>query len=246
MALYDVIGETYTATRRADPRIGALVASALGGAASVVNVGAGAGSYEPPQTVAAVDPSMTMLRQRPAGAAPALVGSAEHLPLRNDCADAAMAILTIHHWSDLAAGVAEMRRVARDRLVFLTWIAEQFADFWLFSEYLPAAAETDAELAVPVGQLTAMLDRPRMRPVPIPHDCADGVAAAYWRRPAAYLDPVVRAGMSALAKTGDRALAPGLARLARDLESGEWQRKHADLLERDSLDVGYCLIIADA
>jgi SAM-dependent methyltransferase len=246
VALYDAIGQTYTATRRADPRIGALVAAALGGAASVVNVGAGAGSYEPPQTVAAVDPSLTMLRQRPAGAAPGLLGSAEHLPLRDDCADAAMAILTIHHWNDLAAGIAEMRRVARDRLVFLTWLPERFARFWLFDEYLPAAARTDSDLAVPVDRLTGMLDRPRMQPVPIPHDCTDGVAAAYWRRPAAYLDPVVRAGMSALAKTDEQALASGLARLASDLESGEWQRNHADLLERDSLDVGYCLITADA
>jgi SAM-dependent methyltransferase len=246
VALYDAIGETYTATRRADPRIGALVADALSGAASVVNIGAGAGSYEPPQTVAAVDPSLTMLRQRPAGAAPALLGEAEYLPLRDQCADAAMAILTIHHWSDLAAGIAEMRRVARERLVFLTWLPERFATFWLFEEYLPAAAKTDSDLAVPVDQLTAMLDRPRMQPVPIPHDCTDGVAAAYWRRPAAYLDPVVRAGMSALARTDEQALASGLARLASDLDSGEWQRNHADLLERDSLDIGYCLITANA
>lgn len=246
MALYDAIGKTYTATRHADPSIGNLVATALGGTGTVVNIGAGAGSYEPPQTVAAVDPSLTMLRQRPAGAAPALLGAAEHLPLRDDCADAAMAILTIHHWTDLAAGIAEMRRVARDRLVFLTWIPEQIAEFWLFDEYLPAAAETDRELAVPVERLTAMLDRPRLQPVPIPHDCADGVAAAYWRRPEAYLDPVVRAGMSALAKTDEQALASGLARLASDLESGEWQRNHADLLERDRLDIGYCLVTADA
>jgi SAM-dependent methyltransferase len=246
VALYDVLGQTYTATRRADPRIGALVADALEGTASVVNIGAGSGSYEPPQTVAAVDPSLTMLRQRPAEAAPALLGAAEHLPLRDDCADAAMAILTIHHWSDLAAGIAEMRRVARERLVFLTWIPERVARFWLFDEYLPAAARTDSDLAVPVDRLTGMLDRPRIQPVPIPRDCADGVAAAFWRRPAAYLDPVVRAGMSALAKTAEHALTSGLLRLASDLESGEWQRNHADLLERDSLDIGYCLVTADA
>jgi SAM-dependent methyltransferase len=246
VALYDALGQTYTATRRADPRIAALVADALAGAGSVVNVGAGAGSYEPPQTVAAVEPSRTMLGQRPAGAAPALQAEAEHLPLRDDCADAAMAMLTVHHWRDLAAGIAEMRRVARQRLVFLTWDPELCARFWLFAEYLPEAAKTDAEIGVPVERLTALLDRPRIVPVPIPHDCIDGVAAAYWRRPEAYLDPVVRAGMSALAITGEDAIAAGLARLAADLVDGRWQRDHADLLERDRLDVGYCLVIADA
>jgi SAM-dependent methyltransferase len=246
VALYDVLGQTYTATRHADPRIGVLIADALADSGSVVNVGAGAGSYEPPQTLAAVDPSRTMLGQRPAGAAPALLAAAEHLPLRDNCADAAMAILTIHHWSDLAAGIAEMRRVARRRLVFLTWWPERVSRFWLFADYLQAAARTDAGLAVPVERLIAMLDRPRVVPVPIPHDCTDGVAAVYWRRPAAYLDPVVRAGMSALAKTGEDALAAGLTRLASDLENGQWQREHADLLELDSLDVGYCLVIADA
>jgi SAM-dependent methyltransferase len=246
VVLYDVIGQTYTATRRTDPRIAALIAGALGDAGSVVNIGAGAGSYEPPQTVAAVEPSRTMLAQRPAGAAPAVQAAAERLPLRDDCADAAMALLTVHHWTDLAAGVSEMRRVARRRLVFLTWFPERVSQFWLFGEYLPAAARTDADLAIPVQQLAALLGQPRIVPVPIPHDCADGVAAAYWRRPAAYLDPVVRAGMSALAKTNEDDLAPGLARLAGDLDSGRWQREHADLLARDSLDVGYCLVIDDA
>jgi SAM-dependent methyltransferase len=246
MAIYDVYGQTYRATRQADPRIGAIINHALGDAGSVVNVGAGTGSYEPPQTVAAIDPSLTMLRQRPAGAAPALQATAERLPLRDGCTDAAMAILTIHHWDDLPAGLAEMRRIARRRLVFLTWQAEKIAAFWLLSEYLPEAARTDAEMAVPLGRLTGLLDRPRVLPVPIPHDCADGFAAAYWRRPAAYLDPTVRAGISLLARTGEDVLAPGLARLAADLDSGRWQREHAGLLERESLDLGYCLVVADA
>jgi SAM-dependent methyltransferase len=245
VALYDVIGQTYSATRRSDPKIAALIAGALGDAASVVNVGAGHGSYEPPQTIAAIDPSLTMLSQRPAEAAPAVMAVAEHLPLSDNCADAAMALLTVHHWTDLGAGLSEMRRVARRRLVIFTWYPERVARFWLLAEYLPAAARTDMDLAVPVEAILSLLDRPRVIPVPLPHDCQDGVAAAYWRRPAAYLDPVVRAGMSALAKTDEDALADGLARLAADLDSGQWQREHADLLTRDRLDLGYCLIVAD-
>lgn len=246
MALYDVYGQTYGATRHADPRIGARIADALGDAASVANIGAGTGSYEPPQTVAAIEPSLTMLRQRPSGSAPAAQAMAEHIPLRDGCVDAAMAVLTIHHWSDLAAGIAEMRRIARRRLVFLTWIPEQISKFWLLDEYLPEAARTDADLAVPIDRLTGLLDRPRVLPVPIPYDCTDGFGAAYWRRPHAYLDRTVRDGISLLARTGEDALAPGLSRLAIDLASGRWQRDHADLMQRESLDLGYCLVIADA
>lgn len=246
MARYDDVGRTYTATRRQDPRIMARIAEALDDARSVVNVGAGAGSYEPPQTVAAVDPSLTMLRQRPAHAAPALMGSAERLPLSDGSVDAAMAILTIHHWADLAAGIAEMRRVARRRLVFFTWRPEQFSTFWLLQEYLPAAAKTDMDLAVPMTKLESLLDRPRVLAVPVPYDCADGFAAAYWRRPEAYLDAAVRAGMSLFTMTGADDVRSGLARLAGDLDSGAWYRRHADLLERASLDVGYCLVVADA
>jgi SAM-dependent methyltransferase len=246
VALYDVVGRTYTHTRRADPRIGAFITDVLADTASVVNVGAGAGSYEPVQTVAAIDPSLTMLGQRPAGSAPALQGVAEQLPLRDDCADAAMAILTVHHWTDLEAGIAEMRRVARRRLVFFTWYPERISKFWLLEEYLPAAARADMDLAVPVQRLTSLLDRPRVLPVPVPHDCTDGFGAAYWRRPEAYLDATVRAGISLFTMAGEDEVRSGLARLASDLESGRWQREHAHLLQRDSLDLGYCLVVADA
>lgn len=112
MALYDPIGRTYSSTRRADPRIAAIIADALGEAASVVNVGAGAGSYEPSQTIAAVEPSRVMIAQRSPGSAPAVQAEAEHLPLRDRCADAALAVLTIHHWSDVAAGIAESLVIA--------------------------------------------------------------------------------------------------------------------------------------
>lgn len=151
----------------------------------------------------------------------------------------------MHHWSDVAAGVAEMRRIARQRLVFFTWWPEQDASFWLLSEYLPEAARVDAVMAEPIRVLARLLQGAEIRPVPIPHDCADGFAAAYWRRPEAYLDPSVRAGISLLAKTGDEALRAGLSCLADDLRTGRWHDNHADLLRLDSLDVGYRLVIAE-
>jgi SAM-dependent methyltransferase len=245
MVLYDSIGRSYGSTRRADPRIAAEIVAALGDARTVVNVGAGSGSYEPAQTVVAVEPSMVMLNQRPAGAAPAVRAVAERIPLRDDCADAAMAVLTVHHWRDAAAGITEMIRIARHRLVFFTVYPKAISEFWLLAEYLPAAAEIDAEMAVPIEVLTGLLPGAEIRPVPIPHDCTDGFGAAYWRRPAAYLDPQVRAGISMFAKAGEQALAPGLSRLADDLRTGRWQEAHADLVGLDSLDVGYCLVIAD-
>lgn len=243
--IYDAIGATYTATRRPDPRIAALIHAALGDARSVINVGAGAGSYEPPQTMLAVEPSTVMISQRPAGAAPAVRGYAEALPVADGAADAAMALLTMHHWTDLEAGVAELRRVARRRIIALTWDPRVIRRFWLLREYLPEMAAEDESRAVPMDRLTALLGRARIEVVPIPHDCTDGFGAAYWRRPQAYLDPVVRAGISLFASSPEEAGRPGLDRLAADLRSGDWHRRHRDLLHRPVLDAGYRLVIAD-
>jgi SAM-dependent methyltransferase len=245
MTTYDTIGVTYTATRQPDPRVGAQIAAALGGARSVINVGAGAGSYEPPQTVLAIEPSLVMIGQRPAAAAPAVRGRAEALPVAAAAADAAMALLTVHHWGDLAAGIAELRRVARRRIVILTWDQQVTREFWLLREYLPAAAAFDDARAPAVADLAALLGGARVEPVLIPHDCRDGFGVAYWRRPAAYLNPVVRAGMSLLAQPGEAALAAGLRRLEADLASGAWRDRHRDLLDRDTFDGGYRLLIAD-
>jgi hypothetical protein len=146
----------------------------------------------------------------------------------------------------VAAGVAEMRRVARRRAVLFTWRPERFARFWLLEEYLPAAAETDALLAVPLEHLTGLLGASaQVRSVPVPHDCIDGFGAAYWRRPEAYLDPTVRAGISMLAKTEASELAEGLQRLEEDLRTGEWHRRHEQLMRADTLDVGYCVVSID-
>ena len=240
--LYDSIGRKYTDVRREDPRIAARIRAALGDARTVVNVGAGAGAYEPPDLeVTAVEPSETMIAQRPEGAAPVVRAFAEELPFEDRSFDAAMVVLSDHHWSDHERGLAELRRVAR-RVVLLTWDPAATFDSWLVSEYLPCFEEL-----IPKGfriqQTVDRLGGARVEPVPIPHDCLDGFLHAYWRRPHAYLDPQVRAGISVCALMDRRCLEEGLARLAADLESGTWERRHADLLGLDELDLGYRLLI---
>ncbi len=238
--LYDAIGLNYANLRRPDPRIARQIDIALGEAAAVLNLGAGTGSYEPAgRRITAVEPSARMIGQRPASGAMVVQGRAEALPFADRSFDAAMAVLTIHHWSDKARGAAEMRRVTRGRLVFLTF-DPAFRGFWL-ADYFPALVTLDE------GQMPAMADFARwlgpvsVTPVPIPHDCTDGFLAGYWRRPAAYLDERVRAAMSSFWALGD--LSAGLDRLARDLESGAWGRRHADLAGMASLDCGYRLVV---
>jgi SAM-dependent methyltransferase len=242
-ARYDAIGRTYTATRGTDPRIAARIWDALGDARTVVNVGAGTGSYEPPdRDVTAVEPSAVMIAQRPPGAAPAVQASAEALPFEDASFDAAMAVLTLHHWSDLRAGCAELRRVARDRVVVFSWDPAYVGRMWLGPEYFPQYSREDAEGFPSLADQAAALGA-EAEVVPIPWDCRDGFFSAFWRRPEAYLDPAVRAGISTLAKRSEDELAEGLARLRADLESGVWARRHADLLERDQLDLGYRLLV---
>jgi SAM-dependent methyltransferase len=242
---YDLAGRTYSLTRQPDPRIGAAIEQTLHDMATVANVGAGTGSYETSNTVVAVEPSPVMITQRRVGAAPAVRAVAEHLPLGTGAVDASIALLTVHHWSDVEAGVAEMIRVARRCVVILTWDDSVFSQFWLLREYLPAAADTDARLAVPIAKLVSLLGRVSIKTVPVPHDCVDGFGGAYWRRPHAYLDDTVRAGMSMFALTPKSLLDRGLERLEADLASGAWERRHADLLELPELDLGYRLLVAD-
>jgi SAM-dependent methyltransferase len=245
-ATYETIGVGYQSHRVADARLERQVHAALGGAGTVLNVGAGAGSYEPRGcAVVAVEPSRVMLAQRPAGAAPALRGVAEALPFADRAFDAALAVLTVHHWADPSAGLAELRRVARRQVVF-HFDLEVSRAFWL-AEYFPEAWALEGARTPTIDEVTAALggaQRVRVEPVPVPHDCTDGFGAAYWRRPGAYLDPAVRAGISSLAQLEERATAPGLARLRADLESGAWHDRHAELLDLDEYDGGYRLIVA--
>jgi SAM-dependent methyltransferase len=240
---YDVIGTTYAATRRADPRVEAQIRSALGDARRILNVGAGTGSYESAgPVVAALEPSPVMLAQRPKGVAPAARGVAEHLPFRDDEFDAALAIFTIHHWTDWQAGLAEVTRVA-GRVVILTWDPEDYA-WWLVDEYLPETA-TDEQFAGPtLSALDEALGGTRVETVMIPADCRDGFYAAYWARPEAYLDPMVRAGISCCSLLDQSLVDARIARLAADLESGAWDRRHPGLRDQPSMDVGYRLVIS--
>jgi SAM-dependent methyltransferase len=208
--IYDRIGRGYARTRRPDPRIAAAIGRALEGCASLVNVGAGAGSYEPAdRRVVAVEPSATMIRQRPAGAAEVVRGVAERLPLADAAVDGALAVLTAHHWRDLRRGLAEMRRVARRRVVVLTWDQPVFEDFWLVREYLPGILEVDRPRALAIAEVAAALEASEVLTLPIPHDCADGFLGAFWRRPEAYLDPGVRAGMSVCSAMAAAGHGPG-------------------------------------
>jgi SAM-dependent methyltransferase len=242
--LYDAIGPGYGAYRRPDPRIGAAIRQALGDAESVVNVGAGAGSYEPPgRRVVAVEPSRAMIAQRRASMAPVVRASATALPFRDGVFGAALAVLTVHHWPDRARGLAEMARVARDRVVILTW-DPAMPGFWLTEDYFPAIFVVDRPIFPTMDELRRALGEIRILPLPVPHDCTDGFLGAYWRRPHAYLDAGVRAAISTFSKIGDPG--PGLVRLRGDLEDGTWMRRHGALLDRVELDLGYRLVVARA
>jgi SAM-dependent methyltransferase len=212
---------------------------------TVANIGAGTGSYEPSNTAIAVEPSRVMVNQRRSGASPTVRAVAERLPIGTAAVDASIALLTVHHWTDLDAGIAEMIRVARRRVVIFTWDENVFHRFWLLREYLPSAADTDARLAVPIARLVSLLGDVSIHPVPVPHDCVDGFGGAYWRRPHAYLDETVRSGMSMCALTPKTLLDQGLEQLRADLDNGTWARRHADLLELPELDLGYRLLVAD-
>jgi SAM-dependent methyltransferase len=240
--LYDTIGATYTVTRRTEPRIAAQVWAALGDAQTVLNVGAGTGSYEPPgRDVTAVEPSVVMRAQRPAGAAPCVDAVAESLPFEDQSFDAAMAFATIDHWQDPVAGLREMRRVAR-RVVAFTYDASAPDRFWLNRDYLPefaglwAGRPSLTELAGAIGA--------RTEPVLVPWDCADGFYHAYWRRPEAYLDEHVRRGMSIWARVGPAAEQRAVDRLRADLASGRWAERNRDLVGLDAAEFGDRLLIA--
>jgi len=243
--LYDTIGATYTATRRTEPRIAARVWAALGDARTVLNVGAGTGSYEPAdRDVIAVEPSALMRAQRPAGAAPCVAARAEGLPFKDQSFDAAMAFSTVHHWQDPIAGLREMRRVAR-RVVVFTFDGSDSAwrdRFWLTRDYLPEVADflvdwpAVTELASTVGG--------RIEPVLIPWDCADGFFEAYWRRPEAYLHEEVRRGVSIWAKVGPDVEQRVMRSLRDDLASGRWAERNRDLVDLDAAELGLRLLIA--
>ncbi len=244
---YDRLGLGYASTRRPDPRIAAQIHEALGDARSIVNVGAGAGSYEPcDREVLPIEPSERMIAQRPPEHAPAIWGNAESLPLAANSVDAAMACMTLHHWADWRIGVQELRRVARKRVVIFTYDHSYAMQFWLLRDYLPKLARLDrARFPALDEQRVAMGDEVHVETVRIPHDCEDGFLAAFWRRPRAYLDERIRAGMSIFHLPGAERLLDGLEVLAEDLQTGRWEDRNQEILECEELDLGYRLLVAE-
>lgn len=250
---YDRIGRGYAGYRRTDPRLAAAVHAALGPPSNVrtiVNVGAGTGSYEPAdRPVIPVEPSTAMALQRDAALPPAVLGVAESLPLADGTADAATAVMTMHHWADVRRGLAELVRVARRRIVLLTIDAEVQAGMWLFTDYVPEMAERERH-EMPaidwlVAELGAVARAVSVTKVPVPSDCWDGLGLAFWSRPEAVLDPGARAATSGFARMDDGAEEAVVARLAADLASGAWDARHGHLRSLPSLDVGLRLVVAD-
>jgi SAM-dependent methyltransferase len=243
---YDRMGVGYGAVRRPDPRIAAQIEAALGGARSVLNVGAGTGSYEPAgRKVVAVEPSQTMIGQRPVEAAPVVEAFAEELPFEDGSFDAAMALITVHHWSDPRLGLAEMVRVARERVLVLTFTPTPPTELWMARDYFPRILDFHERVMLPIDELAAMLPSPSVEPVPIPNRCTDGFWLAIWDRPEMHLDPDVRRASSSWHHLPEDEIKRGLARLEDDLESGRWDERNGHLRTQAELDVGLRLVTAE-
>ena len=246
-ARYDEIGVGYARFRRPDPRIESAIHGALGRARTVLNVGAGTGSYEPvDRTVVALEPSSAMIDQRPGGAAPCVRGDAATLPFGDRSFDAAMALLTVHHWSRSRQGLSELGRVAEGVVIF-TFDPVVSDAFWLFRDYVPVATELPSNAGpVPLEEIAEIIEADRIDTVMVPHDCVDGFGSAHWRRPERYLDPEVRGAISSFALLAPESVTPGIERLRSDLATGRWHRRNAHLLDQDEFDAGLRLVIRNA
>jgi SAM-dependent methyltransferase len=244
-AIYDSIGVGYARVRQPDPRIERQIHAALGSAQRVLNVGAGAGSYEPTdRVVVAVEPSQRMIDQRPPDASRLVVRAfANELPFDDDAFDAAMALLTVHHWPDASGGLREVRRATAGPVVVLTFDHAVHATQWLVTDYLPSMVEFDADVPSP-SAIADALGGGEVSVVPVPADCRDGFCHAWWRRPDAYLDPRVRAGISGIARLPTDVVDEAMARLAVDLTSGRWHATHQSLLTASEIDAGYRLVVS--
>jgi SAM-dependent methyltransferase len=244
---YETIGEGYARTRREDPRLRARIHAALGDARTVVNVGAGAGSYEPlDRHVIAIEPSDVMAAQRPRTLVPALRGTASELPLRDGAVDAAMAILTIHHWDEhRERGVRELRRVARGPVVILTYDAEVAGEMWLGKDYLPELRALDLAVFPPAALLESWLGGTvEIQTVPLPRDCHDWMLGSFWAHPERVLDTDARNATSGFARMDPRLVDRVVAAVRRDLEDGSWDARHGHLRALDEHDAGLRLVVA--
>lgn len=239
--LYDQIGTSYSANRRADARIAVRIQRRLQGA-SLLNVGAGTGSYEPDNiSVVAVEASARMISQR-RERGNALQARAEALPFADGAFDTVMAILTVHHWRDVAAGLAECARVASKRVIILTW--DPGAEgFWLTRDYFPELLDYDRRIFPTLSELRARLGSLSVEALAIPADCTDGFLGAYWRRPDKYLDAAVRRSISSFSRM--TRVEPRIEKLRDDLGSGRWRKRNGQLMQSGQLDIGYRLVFAD-
>jgi SAM-dependent methyltransferase len=246
---YNRIGRDYSRTRREDPHFSARIHGALGEARTVVNVGAGTGSYEPrDRHVIAIEPSDVMAEQRPAELAPAIRATAGALPLRDDSVDAAMAVLTIHHWDgEQERGVRELRRVARGPVAILTYDAEVSGRMWLMADYLPEVAELDRQIFPSPDRVARWLGgTARVESVPIPRDTPDWMLGAFWAHPERVLDERARGATSGFARMAPAVIGRVVAAVERDLESGAWDRRYGHLRGLEAYDVGLRLIVSEA
>ena len=239
---YDALAVDYQAYRIPDQRISEKINAQLENAGSVLNVGAGTGSYEPTHCrVVALEPSQEMISKRSTGKANAILGSAENIPFQDDEFDIVMGILTIHHWLNISRGLAEMKRVAKEKIVLLTWIDDS-PRFWL-QDYFSEIRDIDRQIFPTLTELEGYLGNIKVEIVEIPENCTDGFMCAYWKRPAAYLDHRVRDAISTFSRMKN--FESGLAKLKIDLESGEWRSRYGKSLEANSLDLGYRLVVSE-
>jgi SAM-dependent methyltransferase len=238
-AAYDEFGRDYSDRRCADPRIASAIWDALGDARSVINVGAGAGSYEPPdRDILAIEPSAVMIAQRRRGAPRAVQAVAESLPVEDDSFDAAMAVLTIQHWTDVVQGLAELCRVARQRIVVVTMDVDRLGELWLLRDYIPEMLPSHAAAFPTISFLAQTLPNVSVSVVAVPRDCTDQFMAALWACPEAYLDTQVRNATSAWRQVPREVVDRALATLRHDLDSGDWDERYGHLRQMPALDVG--------
>jgi ubiquinone/menaquinone biosynthesis C-methylase UbiE len=241
-ALYDQIGLGYAAQRRPDPRLATMIHEALGDAETVLNVGAGAGSYEPTdRPVVALDPSRVMLAQHRGRRR--IQGVAEDLPFDDASFDAAMAVLTVHHWGDLNRGLAELRRVSRRQVIF-TWDPDHRPKLWIAHDYVPAIDSMETGRFASLSDIAQAIDAHTVLNFEIPHDFTDGFQGAFWRRPEMYLDPAIRSASSTFASLPPALIEPGIERLRADLQSGVWNSRYGYLLTKESADYGHRILVA--
>ena len=245
-ATYDRIGAGYSEVRCGDPRIAARINDALGDARTVLNVGAGTGSYEPvDREVTAVEPSAEMIAQRLTGSAPVVQANAEELPFEDDRFDAAMAVLTVHHWSDLDAGLKEMVRVTRQRILIVAFDPGALANLWITRDYFPEMLELKRRSPVTSTELATMLSTARSVPIPVPRDCTDHFFAALWARPEMLFDEEVVRPMWVWQSISETARREGRERLAADIKTGAWDERYGYLREKQELDVGLRLVVSE-